>query len=87
MYIAFPSGSSIGTISCCDGYIVDDNHVENNEDFTVILGGGDGTIAPNNNTAYVRIIDNDGKFIGHSFHQIFYCIVQISVLCNNSELY
>ncbi|KAL5516904.1 hypothetical protein EMCRGX_G002348 [Ephydatia muelleri] len=62
--IAFPSGSSIGTISCCDGYIVDDNHVENNEDFTVILGGGDGTIAPNNNTAYVRIIDNDVAMIG-----------------------
>ena len=74
MLIVFPSGSSIGTISCCDGYIVDDNHVENNEDFTVTLGPWDGTTAPNNNTAYVRIIDNDGKFIGIHFN----CYMQIS---------
>ena len=49
-------------MSCGYIYIANDNHVENNEDFTVVLGGWEATTAPyNNNTAYIRIVDDDGK--------------------------
>lgn len=64
MWIGFSSGSPIGSISCGDGYIYDDNHVENNEDFTITLEGYYyyRTVAtPYNNTVHVTIIDNDGK--------------------------
>ena len=60
--IGFSSGSPIGSVSCGDYYIVDDNHVENNEDFTIILGGRYRTVVTSsNNTVHVTIIDNDSK--------------------------
>eukprot|EP00731_Ephydatia_muelleri_P002078 Em0001g2078a len=63
--IGFSSGSPIGSVSCGDYYIVDDNRVENNEDFTIILGGWYRTVVTSsNNTVHVTIIDNDIALIG-----------------------
>ena len=63
-YVYFSSGSAVGTTSCGYVSIVNDNHVEDNEDFTVVLSGWDGTTAPfsNNNTAYITILDDDSKY-------------------------
>ena len=62
-YVYFSSGSAVGTTSCGYVSIVNDNHVEDNEDFRVVLLGRDGTTAPfsNNNTAYITILDDDSK--------------------------
>ncbi|KAL5516874.1 hypothetical protein EMCRGX_G002306 [Ephydatia muelleri] len=63
--IGFSSGSPIGSVSCGDYYIVDDNRVENKEDFTIILGGRYRTVVTSsNNTVHVTIIDNDIALIG-----------------------
>ena len=72
VYVYYSSGSVIGTKSCADIYIVDDNHLESNEVFY-------GTIQPvtegcctspcvvksttllYNSTAYITINDDEGE--------------------------
>ena len=88
VYVYYSSGSVIGTKSCADIYIVDDNHLESNEVFY-------GTIQPltegctctlpcaiksttllYNSTAYITINDDEGEQMTLIF--IFYACAVIS---------
>ena len=72
MYVYYSNGSVIGSKSCGDVYIVDDNHMENNEVFygTIqdyaewkcnVPTSVKSTGLSYNRTAYITIIDDEGE--------------------------
>lgn len=61
--LTFPSSSTVGAVGCIQVSIIDDDTVEEIENFLVIFNSSDSgvEINPGDNQAIVSIVDNDGE--------------------------
>ena len=62
MPVEFPANSTVDTLRCANFSIIDDDVVENVEEFTVTPSGG--TFANGQDLVEVIIRDNDGMYYG-----------------------